>query len=213
MNCAAADEGHYRPMRRSYARDILPANPGSDPLGPRAPISIRTLPSAWLRRLIVTSWSFLTPRITPLPRSSEVIRTPSSCAADNAALQERSNVLGAGTGTGSDVVQPANAARMQITTTMVGLRLRALSMQTQSDFIGFTQSQVKALGDRRVVPLLLVQSRLRMRRRSFSERQYSAGKDGQHCAPTFRVLRVIHSLALRTWSGLIQPCWAKNSDK
>ena len=77
--------------------------------------------------------------MTPLPRSSEVIRTPSSCAADNAALQERSNVPGAGTATGSDVVQPASAATMQIKTAMLGLGLRTLFMQTQLDFIGFYQ--------------------------------------------------------------------------
>jgi len=115
-------------------------------LGPRALISIRTLPSAWLLRFIVTSCSLRIPRITPLPRSSEVIRTPSSCAADTAALQERSNVLGAGTGTGSYVVQPANTARMQIKTTVMDLRLRALSTQTQSDFIVFHQNRGLSFG-------------------------------------------------------------------
>jgi len=48
-------------------------------------------------------------------------------------------VLGAGTATGSDVVQPASAATMQIKTAMLGPRLRTLSMQTQLDFIGFRQ--------------------------------------------------------------------------
>jgi hypothetical protein len=59
--------------------------------------------------LIVTSCWSREPLITPLPRSAEVTRTPSSCAAPSAAFQARSNGLGGGAGGGvSYVVHPAS---------------------------------------------------------------------------------------------------------
>src|SRR6266436_7086928 len=65
---------------------------------------------------MVTSCSPRSPRMIPFVRSSEVIRTPSSCAAPIAALQARSKVLGGGAyaGTGSYTVQPEKSIKIAI---------------------------------------------------------------------------------------------------
>jgi hypothetical protein len=83
--------------------------------------------------MVTSCWS-REPLITPLPRSAEVTRTPSSCAAPSAAFQARSNGLGGGGGGVSYVVHATSTQPLTMITA-IDARTRWKLPQTERNRI------------------------------------------------------------------------------